>query len=142
MIIAFLSAVVLDSNLVWTEILQICLSCLAIASGLFFVLAGSIGVLRFPDFYTRLHAAGMTDTLGAELILIGLILQSGFTQTSLKLLMIGFFLLLTSPTATHAIAHSAHTANLKPKLESIVFLKSRGIDRDAVILCCISNHNS
>ena len=98
MIIAFLSAVVLDSNLDWTEILQICLSCLAIASGLFFVLAGSIGVLRFPDFYTRLHAAGMTDTLGAELILIGLILQSGFTQTSLKLLMIGFFLLLTSDT--------------------------------------------
>ena len=59
-------------------------------------------------------------------ILIGLIIQSGFTQTSLKLLMIGFFLLLTSPTATHAIAHSAYTANLKPKLGKHSFSKTRG----------------
>lgn len=88
----------------------------SILMGLFFVFAGTIGVLRLPDFYTRIHAAGMTDTLGAEMILLGLIIQSGFTQTTLKLLMISFFLLLTSPTATHAVAHAAHRAGLKPKL--------------------------
>ena len=72
MIISTLSTVILDSNIGWAGLLQVSLSCITIALGLFFVLAGSIGVLRFPDFYTRLHAAGMTDTLGAELILIGL----------------------------------------------------------------------
>ena len=51
-----------------------------------------------------------------EFILLGLIIQSGFTQTSLKLLLIAFFLFITSPTATHAIAHAAHLSGLKPKL--------------------------
>jgi multicomponent Na+:H+ antiporter subunit G len=92
------------------------LSAASILMGLFFVFAGTIGVLRLPDFYTRIHAAGMTDTLGAEMILLGLIIQSGFSQMTLKLLMISFFLLLTSPTATHAVAHAAHKAGLKPKL--------------------------
>lgn len=87
-----------------------------IVAGLFFVLAGTLGVLRLPDFYTRIHAAGMTDTLGAELILLGLMIQSGFTQTTLKLLMVSFFLFLTSPTATHAVANAAFKAGLKPKL--------------------------
>jgi len=72
--------------------------------------------LGFFGFYTRLHAAGMTDTLGAELILLGLIVQAGFTQMSLKLLLVAFFLLITSPTATHAIAYAAYKAGLKPKL--------------------------
>jgi len=88
----------------------------SISAGLFFVLAGTLGVLRLPDFYSRLHAAGMTDTLGAELILFGLIVQSGFTQTSLKILIVGFFLLMTSPTATHAVANAAHKAGIEPRL--------------------------
>ena len=88
----------------------------AMAAGLFFVLAGTIGVLRLPDFYTRLHAAGMTDTLGAELILLALIFQSDSLQMVLKLLLVAFFLLVTSPTATHAVAHAAYKAGLKPVL--------------------------
>lgn len=88
----------------------------SIAAGLFFVFAGTFGVLRLPDFYTRLHAGGMTDTLGAELILIGLIIQSGFSQMTLKLLLVAFFLFITSPTATHAVAHSAYKSGLKPLL--------------------------
>jgi len=88
----------------------------SVLMGLFFVFAGTIGVLRLPDFYTRIHAAGMTDTLGAEMILLGLMIQSGFTQTTLKLLMLSFFLLLTGPTSTHAVAHAAHRAGVKPKL--------------------------
>jgi len=96
--------------------LRVLLSGGAIIAGLFFVLAGTLGVLRLPDFYSRIHAAGMTDTLGAELILVGLMIQSGFTQTTLKLLMVSFFLFLTSPTATHAVANAAFKAGLKPKL--------------------------
>ena len=92
------------------------LSAVSIFMGLFFVFAGTIGVLRLPDFYTRIHAAGMTDTLGAEMILLGLIIQAGFSQMTLKLLMISFFLLITSPTATHAVAHAANRAGLKPML--------------------------
>lgn len=91
-------------------------SVIALIAGLFFVLAGTLGVLRLPDFYTRLHAAGMTDTLGAELILLSLIFQSGFSQMTLKLLLVAFLLLVTSPTATHAVAHAAYKAGLKPKL--------------------------
>lgn len=91
-------------------------SALSIIIGMLFVFAGTFGVLRLPDFYTRLHAAGITDTLGVELILLGLIIQSGFSQMSLKLLMVSFFLFLTSPTATHAVANAAFEAGLKPKL--------------------------
>ncbi len=84
--------------------------------GGFFVLAGAIGVLRLPDFYTRLHAAGVTDTMGSTLILLGLMLIAGFTLLSVKLALVGLFLFLTSPTATHAVANAAHKAKLKPLL--------------------------
>jgi len=100
----------------WLAVIRWGLTVVSMATGLFFVFAGALGVLRLPDFYTRLHAAGMTDTLGAELILVALIIQSGFSQMSLKLLLVAFFLLITSPTATHAVAHAAYTAGLKPIL--------------------------
>ena len=100
----------------WLALLRWCITVVSMATGLFLVLAGTLGVLRLPDFYTRLHAAGVTDTLGAELILLALIVQSGFSQMSLKLLLVGFFLLITSPTATHAVAHAAYTAGVKPLL--------------------------
>lgn len=87
-----------------------------ILSGVFFVLAGALGVLRMPDFFTRMHAAGMTDTLGAEFVILGMILQTGFSQMTLKLLLVAFFLFLTSPTATHAIANAALKSGLKPQL--------------------------
>ena len=106
----------LSLNIDWLDLFRAILSCVSIVAGLFFVLAGTLGVIRLPDFYTRLHAAGMTDTLGAELILLGLIVQAGFTQMSLKLLLVAFFLLITSPTATHAVAHAAYKAGLKPHL--------------------------
>jgi multicomponent Na+:H+ antiporter subunit G len=100
----------------WVALIRFVGTIASLAGGLFFVLAGTIGVLRLPDFYTRLHAAGMTDTLGAELILLGLIIQSGYSQMTLKLLPVAFFLLITSPTATHAVAHAAYKSGLKPQL--------------------------
>lgn len=98
----------------------------ALLAGVIFVLAGAIGVLRLPDFYTRMHAAGVTDTLGAELIVFGLILQAGFSALSLKLALIGVFVFLTSPTATHAVANAAYRAGLKPMLKR--YAPDRGDD--------------
>ena len=85
-------------------------------AGGFFLIAGGVGLIRFPDFYTRMHAAGMIDTLGAALLLFGMVLQSGDALTAIKLIMIGFFIFFTSPTATYAIAHAAFTGGLKPIL--------------------------
>jgi multicomponent Na+:H+ antiporter subunit G len=92
-----------------------------IASWLF-ILAGSAsvvisaaGLLRLPDFYTRLHAGGVTDTFGAELLIIGLAIQAGFTLLTVKLMIVGLFLFFTGPTATHAAANAAWVAGLKPR---------------------------
>ncbi|MHA7871362.1 MAG: monovalent cation/H(+) antiporter subunit G [Hyphococcus sp.] len=87
-----------------------------ILAGGFAVVAGAIGLVRFPDFYTRLHAAGVTDTAGAELIVIGMLLQAPTWIVAMKLVFIGAFLFLTSPVATHATAHAAWMVGFKPKL--------------------------
>ena len=80
------------------------------------VVVGAIGIVRFPDFYTRLHAAGITDTAGAELILLGMILQAPSLLIVAKLVFVGFFLFMTSPVSTHAIAHAAWVVGLRPML--------------------------
>lgn len=85
-------------------------------SGAGFVLVGTLGLLRLPDFYTRLHAAGITDTLGAELMLLGMVLQAGFSLVAAKLLLISLFVFFTSPTATHAVANAARVMGLRPAL--------------------------
>lgn len=99
------------------EMIQNIVSAVMVVTGLGFMLAGAIGVIRLPDFYTRLHAAGVTDTLGAEMILLGLVVQAGFTLLAAKLLLVGLFLFLTSPASTHAIANAAHKAGLEPLLK-------------------------
>ena len=85
-----------------------------LVAGGFCVLVGGIGVLRMPDFFTRLHAAGVTDTSGAVLILVGLMVQAGFTLITAKLFFILVFLLVTSPTASHALARAALSDRLRP----------------------------
>ena len=83
--------------------------CIVLVSlGVFFLVMGTIGILRFPDFYTRMHAAGKCDTLGTLLIVIGLAIHCGLTLGSVKIIAIAVFIFLTSPTATHAIAKAAH----------------------------------
>ncbi len=86
-----------------------------LAGGLFCVV-GALGLLRMPDFYTRMHAASVIDTLGAGLILLGLLLQAGFTLVAVKLLMVGVLIFFASPTATHALARAAMVRGLKPML--------------------------
>jgi len=91
-------------------------SWLFIVSGSAGIVISALGLLRLPDFYTRLHAGGVTDTFGAELLIIGLAIQSGVSLITAKLLIIGLFLFFTGPTATHATANAAWVAGLKPRL--------------------------
>ena len=81
--------------------------------GLFF---GGLGLLRLGDVYQRMHGAGIIDTGGAGLVLFGLLLASPDWTVSVRLVLIGLLLALTSPTATHAIARAAHFAGVKPQL--------------------------
>lgn len=90
------------------------LSWVSLTAGGLFCIIGGIGMLRMPDFYTRLHAASVIETLGAGLILLGLMLQAGFTLVFAKLVMLGLLLLLTSPSATHALAKAALARGLVP----------------------------
>lgn len=85
------------------------------AGGLFCVI-GALGMLRMPDFFTRMHAASVIETLGAGLILLGLVLQAGFTLVAAKLLVVGALVFFAAPTATHALARAAMTRGLKPLL--------------------------
>jgi len=92
------------------------LSGVFLAGGAFFCLLGGIGLIRMPDFYTRMHAASVTETLGAGLILLGLILHAGLTLVAAKLVIMGLLILLASPTASHALAKAALMSGLKPLL--------------------------
>jgi len=91
------------------------LSGICLLTGGFFGILGGTGLLRFPDFYSRLHAAGITDTLCAFLIIFGLLLQTGLALISIKLLLILLFMIFTSPTASHALARAGLTAGVEPE---------------------------
>lgn len=92
-------------------------SWICLAAGGLFCVVGGLGLLRMPDFYTRVHAASVTDTLGAGLVLLGLILQAGWTLVALKLVVIGLLVFFTSPAATHALAKAALGRGLEPLVD-------------------------
>lgn len=81
------------------------------------VLIGGIGGLRLPNFYTRVHAASLTDTMATLLIFAGMMLQAGASLASVKLFAIMLFLLLTGPTATYALVNAALLSGLKPEVD-------------------------
>ena len=83
-------------------------------SGVFFLIVSSIGLIRLPDFYARNHAVGKSETLGAILVIGALAVYNGLAVSSLKLLIVVFFVLLVNPTATHAISRAAFRTGLKP----------------------------
>ena len=95
----------------------------SISSGLFLLIgsflciSGGVGILKFPDFYSRMHAVGVTETLATAMILIGLMLQNPDALVVLKLILILLLTLFISPTASHALAKAAIQNNLKPKLD-------------------------
>ena len=85
-----------------------------ILSGGFFTVVGALGIWRFPDFWARLHAASVADSGGMILLIAGMCVQAGFTLITVKLIIIGIFLFITGPTATHAVANAALVSGRRP----------------------------
>ena len=83
-------------------------------AGAVFMLVGSLGIIRLPDFYSRTHAATNVDTLGIFLFVIGLAVKEGASLISVKLAVVAVFVLLVNPVGTHALASSALNYGLKP----------------------------
>ena len=96
------------------DILVDIVSWIFLLTGSFFCLTGAVGLLRFPEFFSRIHAASLTDTLGASLILIGLMFQAGWQLALPKLILILIFSLLACTTASHAMGKAALKSGLRP----------------------------
>ena len=99
-----------------TNALEI-ISAVFLLAGTFFAFTGAVGMLRMPDFFSRVHPAGKTDTLAQTLFMVGLLLQASGSVTGIeavKLVMITALLFLTTPTATHAITQAAYKDGLRP----------------------------
>lgn len=98
------------------ELLINILSSILLFIGVFLGISGAIGLFRFPDFFSRMHAAGITDTLCTACIILGLVLQAGFSLIAVKLIFILLFTWYTSPAAGHALIKAAYKTGLRPLL--------------------------
>lgn len=87
-----------------------------IAAGCFFILVGAIGLVRMPDVYTRSHGTSIIDTAGAGFLIMGLMLQAGWSLVTLKLVFVLAISFFTLPVITHALAQAALHENVQPKL--------------------------
>ncbi|VAV84481.1 hypothetical protein MNBD_DELTA01-1109 [hydrothermal vent metagenome] len=99
----------MDLSLITTIIIAVLLFL-----GCFLVFVASVGIVRFPDFYSRMHPAGKTDSMGQALVLISLMIYEGFTLATIKLIIIILFIFIVNPTATHALANAAHVGGVVP----------------------------
>ncbi len=104
----------------WINIVLNLLVALFVLAGTFFILSASIGVVRFPDVYTKLHAATKASTLGIAFILIGAFtyLYLEHSIVSGKLLLAIVFIMLTAPVGAHMMGRAAHTSGVKPYLKN------------------------
>ncbi|MFC1962189.1 monovalent cation/H(+) antiporter subunit G [Chloroflexota bacterium] len=90
------------------------LAIIFMVGGVFFLLVSCLGIIRLPDFYSRTHAVGKSETLGVMLVLVGLAIYSGWSLITLKIFFIVLFILLANPAATHAFSRGALRAGLEP----------------------------
>jgi multicomponent Na+:H+ antiporter subunit G len=93
-------------------------------AGVFLSIIGSIGVLRFPDVYTRIHAASITDTGGATLVLLGLGLIAGLDPVAIKLALVWIFIMLTTPAAANALANAALSSGHHPRIGAFQLVRT------------------
>src|SRR5688572_8688734 len=91
-------------------------SWMLILAGSFFTIAGGTGLVRMPEFFTRMHAASVIDTLGAGFLLLGLMLQAGLTLVALKLFFVLALIFFLGPVVTHALAQAALHDKVEPML--------------------------
>ena len=96
-------------EIIW-DILTICSFCI----GIFFILTGSIGLIKLPDVYSRIHSSGMIDTAGAAFLILGMIFQSGLSLATSKLIFIGIFIFFSSPVSSHVISNLARKKGVEP----------------------------
>lgn len=101
------------------------LAWICIVSGSFFMLVGAIGSLRLPDFWSRLHAVSVADTGGMLLLVAGMCLEAGLSLVTVKLVLIGIFIFITGPTASHAVANAALVSGLLPRGELLPGISER-----------------
>jgi multicomponent Na+:H+ antiporter subunit G len=99
---------------VFMETLRQGASAVLIAAGFVFIVGGVIGFLRFPDFYTRLHALTTSDGIGAVLVLVGLAIGAASPEAALKLALLAALIGALTPTLAHVAANAAHAAGLTP----------------------------
>lgn len=90
------------------------LTAVLLVAGGFFCIVGGIGPVRMPDFYTRMHAASVTETLGAGLLLLAMMVHAGLSLVTAKLVILGLLIFFTSPAATHALAKAGMTRGIEP----------------------------
>jgi multicomponent Na+:H+ antiporter subunit G len=88
------------------------ISTMFLAAGTLVMITGTVGLLKFPDFYTRMHATGKCDTLGQILIIVGCMIYEGFTFITIKLLLVAAFYLLVGPASTHALMKAAYVTGV------------------------------
>lgn len=94
------------------------LSDICLLLGGIFTLTGAVGLLRLPSFYTRLHAASVTESLAAPLLIVGIMLDTGFTLDSAKLILIIIIMVVSNPTITHALCRAAVHGGVTPEMET------------------------
>lgn len=96
------------------EIARLVVSGVVIAVGLVLMAGGALGLLRFPDLYTRLHAANVADVGGSVIVVIGLVIAAPDGATALRLLLLAALLMALGPTLTHLVGQAGHAAGLAP----------------------------
>ena len=100
------------------------LASIFIGLGVISILIGALGLIRLPDVYARIHAAGIIDTAGVAFFILGMICLSGWSLVTVKLILIGIFLFFTSPISGHAIARVAHLSGITPEGRDLTGKKS------------------
>ena len=102
-----------------TSAIRISIACLLMTGGVFFSFASVVGIIRFPDVYTRIHAGTKALSGGAVLILLGAALYAPSWQVAAKLFLVAAFLLATNPISSHAIARACYRHGIRPGLSFI-----------------------
>jgi multicomponent Na+:H+ antiporter subunit G len=95
-----------------------------VVAGALLSILGAVGVLRFPDVYTRIHAASLTDTGAAGMMLIGMMLIAGLSLVTLKLVFVLLFVLLTTPAAANALANAAFGSGHRPRIGNFQIMRT------------------
>ncbi len=96
------------------DLLRLGVSGIVVAAGLLLIAGGALGLLRFPDLYTRLHASNVADVVGSVVVVLGLAIVAPDWGVAVRLLLLAALLMALGPTLTHLVAQAAHAAGLAP----------------------------